>query len=198
RLRKDMQTELKSLQHDLGITFVFVTHDQEEALSLSDHIIVLDQGVIKQAGTPREIYEEPANLTVAKFVGEANIFATEVIAADLKTLTVKIEDRQFQLRNERGFTTDDAICTLVRPEDLRVWDRKEITAEEQEKLISGKVIQVNYKGSTVDLIVELASGKKLFATEFFDEEDENLDYHLNEQVWVEWLPGWEIVLADES
>lgn len=198
RLRKDMQTELKNLQHDLGITFVFVTHDQEEALSLSDHIIVLDKGIIKQSGTPREIYEEPANLTVAKFVGEANILDTQIITADSENLTVTIEDHQFQMKNKRGFTTEDTVYTLIRPEDLRVWDRKEITSEEQEKLISGKVIQVNYKGSTVDLIVELASGKKLFATEFFDEDDENLDYHLNEQVWVEWLPGWEIVLADED
>ncbi len=197
RLRKDMQTELKSLQHELGMTFIFVTHDQEEALSLSDHIIVLDKGVIQQFGSPREIYEEPANLTVAKFVGEANILDTVIVHADEEYLTVLIEDHQFQLKNKRNFTAEDHIYTLIRPEDLRVWDDHETNEEEKNHLIAGKVVQVNYKGSTVDLIIELPSGKKLFATEFFDEEDENLDYHLNEQVWVEWWSGWEIVLTDE-
>ncbi len=196
RLRKNMQRELKSLQLDLGITFVFVTHDQEEALSMSDHIVVMDGGEIQQTGTPRAIYENPINLTVAKFIGETNILPTRILAADPKTLQVQIENLTLTLRNPENFTINDRIVTLVRPEDLRVWDKSEV--DNFDNMMPGKVTQVIYKGSTVDLIVELESGTKLFATEFFDEDDENLDYHLHERVWVQWFPGWEVVLADEN
>lgn len=198
RLRKEMQTELKNLQYELGITFVLVTHDQEEALLISDEIIIMDHGTIQQIGTPREIYEEPENLTVAKFIGETNILTTHLLAADPDNLSVEIENTKFTLKNKRHFTADDKICTLVRPEDLRVWDGNEIEEHEKASMIPGKVVQVNYKGSTVDLVVRLHSGTHLYATEFFDEDDENLDYHLNEDVWVQWMPGWEIVLADEN
>ncbi len=196
RLRKTMQMELKNLQHELEMTFVFVTHDQEEALSLSDYIVVMDHGEIQQLGTPREIYEDPANLTVAKFIGETNIFPTEITQATHDTLTVKIEGFEYQLKNKNNFSVGDKVCTLIRPEDLRVLDSNE--AEDKTSMIPGIVTQVNYKGSTVDLIVELDSGLTLFATEFFDEDDEELDYHLNERVWVKWHPGWEVILADED
>jgi len=198
RLRKEMQIELKTLQYELGITFVFVTHDQEEALSISDEIIIMDHGIVQQVGSPREIYEDPENLNVAKFIGETNILKTTLLKADADVLFVEIENVKFSLKNKRHFTNEDKICTLVRPEDLRVWDGSEIEDHEKASMIPGKVVQVNYKGSTVDLVVQLNSGKQLYATEFFDEDDENLDYHLNEQVWVQWMPGWEIVLADEN
>src|SRR5690348_17040427 len=80
RLRKTMQIELKQLQRKLGITFIFVTHDQEEALSMSDRVVVMHEGSIEQVGTPRQVYEEPQNLTVANFIGEANLFDSEIIA----------------------------------------------------------------------------------------------------------------------
>src|SRR3990167_4062040 len=84
RLRKTMQIELKQLQRKLGITFIFVTHDQEEALSMSDRVVVMQEGYIEQIGTPSEIYEEPCTLQVAKFIGEANIFDATIITADSK------------------------------------------------------------------------------------------------------------------
>jgi spermidine/putrescine transport system ATP-binding protein len=98
RLRKNMQLELKQLQKQLGITFIFVTHDQEEALSMSDRVVVMHEGYIEQIGTPREIYEEPSNLQVAKFIGEANIFDTAIVEANNKNLVVEIEDKQFILK----------------------------------------------------------------------------------------------------
>src|SRR5579871_1963504 len=82
RLRKTMQIELKQLQRKLGITFIFVTHDQEEALSMSDRVVVMHEGCIEQVGTPRQVYEEPQNLTVAKFIGEANIFDGEIMSVN--------------------------------------------------------------------------------------------------------------------
>ncbi|GJM07562.1 MAG: spermidine/putrescine import ATP-binding protein PotA [marine bacterium B5-7] len=196
-LRKKMQMELKELQRDLGITFVFVTHDQEEALSMSDRIAVMHDGAIQQIGSPREVYEEPFNLKVGKFIGTANLFDTTILKAEEKLLTVTIEGIPLVFENRRQFKTGQAVKTLVRPEDLKVWDRTEVT--DTSRMFPGIVEEVIYKGSTVDLVVRLHSNqKRLYATEFFDEDDENLDYHLGEQVWVEWYAGWEVILPDED
>lgn len=194
-LRKSMQLELKTLQRQLGITFVLVTHDQEEALSMSDRVVVMNHGVIEQIGSPREVYEQPANLNVAQFIGEANIFNTAILEANEKTLHVEIENKKFDLKNTRQFSKGQNIHVLVRPEDLRAWDKNEVNEAEREKMISATVEQVIYKGSTVDLILRTESNHKLSATEFFDEDDENLDFKIGETVWVEWAPGWEVILS---
>lgn len=195
RLRKAMQIELKQLQHHLGITFIFVTHDQEEALSMSDRVVVMQEGHIEQIGTPREVYEEPSNLEVAKFIGEANIFNTKIISANDDYLQVEIEGKLFKLKNRKGYTTSHTISTLVRPEDLTVWGATEVT--DTQNMFSAKIEQVIYKGSTVDLMLRLPSGKILAATQFFNEDDEKLDYTTGEQVWVQWVSGWEVILAHQ-
>lgn len=192
RLRKSMQIELKMLQIELGITFIFVTHDQEEALSMSDRVAVVHEGNISQIGTPREVYEEPTSLAVAKFVGEANIFETELIRADDKFLEVVIEGKPFKFKNRKAFKTGDKIVTLVRPEDLQVWGLSEVT--ETQNMFPATVEQVIYKGVTVDLQLRLHNGKPLAATQFFNEDDEKLDFNPDEPVWVEWVPGWETIL----
>lgn len=192
RLRKTMQLELKQLQKQLGITFVFVTHDQEEALSMSDRVVVMDEGCIEQIGTPREVYEDPSNLRVAKFIGEVNILNTHILSANEKQLIVEIEGKQFSVANRKKFTLHDEIYTLVRPEDLQVWDTSEVT--DTEHMLPGVVEQVIYKGVTVDLMVRLPSKKILAATQFFNEDDEKLDYKPGDHVWVQWLPNWEFLL----
>lgn len=192
-LRKDMQVELKQLQRKLGVTFVFVTHDQEEALSMSDRVAVMNEGHIEQLGTPRDVYEEPANLYVAEFIGETNVFETKVIRADKKTIEVKVEDKRFTFKNKRGLKTRQEVCVTVRPEDLAVWRQEEVD-EVSDDMLPGKVEQVIYKGSIVELVVRLESNKRIYATEFFNEDDEKLDYQIGEPVWVNWIPGWEVIL----
>jgi spermidine/putrescine transport system ATP-binding protein len=196
RLRKTMQIELKQLQHQLGITFIFVTHDQEEALSMSDRVVVMQEGAIEQIGTPREVYEEPCNLSVAKFIGEANIFDTKLISADNKTLEVEIEGKSFTLKNRKQYTADQIVYTVVRPEDIQVWSPSEVT--DTNDMFAATVEQVIYKGCTVDLMLRLLSGKRLLATQFFNEDDEKLDYSSGENVWVNWIPGWEVILPHDD
>lgn len=195
RLRKNMQIELKQLQKQLGITFIFVTHDQEEALSMSDRVIVMNEGSIEQIGTPREVYEEPCNLQVAKFIGEVNIFDTKIISADPAQLIVEIEGKQFTLKNRKKITANQTISTLVRPEDLQVWGQAEVT--DTSDMFPATVEQVIYKGITVDLMLRLRSNKVLAATQFFNEDDEKLDYAPGENVWVHWFPGWEVILPHD-
>lgn len=195
RLRKTMQLELKQLQKQLGITFIFVTHDQEEALSISDRVVVMHEGGIEQIGTPQEVYEDPCNLTVAKFIGEVNILETTILSATEKHLLVEIENKRFTLINRKQYSAEDQICTLIRPEDLQVWGQTEVNAKEIENMLPGVVEQVIYKGVTVDLMVRLLhSNKMLAATQFFNEDDEKLDYKTGEMVWIDWILGWEFIL----
>ena len=196
RLRKTMQLELKQLQSELGITFIFVTHDQEEALSMSDRVVVLHEGHVAQIGTPREVYENPADIAVAKFIGEANLFETELIACDAEKLTVIIEGKIFEYKNRNNFKMGDHIITLIRPEDLQVWSLAEVEERNMDKnvMFQARVEQVIYKGVTVDLELRLHEGKKVAATQFFNEDDPKLDFRPGEEVWVHWVPGWETVL----
>lgn len=192
QLRKSMQYELKQLQKKLGMTFIFVTHDQEEALSMSDRIVVLNEGQIEQIGTPREVYETPQNLFVAKFIGEANIFDVTVTARSDKKHQVQVENETIHCISEKIYPEGTRLFLIIRPEDIRVWTQKEI--DNPEGMIAGKIKDIVYKGSTVDLKVTLPSGAVINASEFFDEDDEDLEYTLNESVWVHWLPGWEVLL----
>jgi spermidine/putrescine transport system ATP-binding protein len=196
RLRKAMQIELKQLQNQLGITFIFVTHDQEEALSMSDRVVVMQDGYIEQVGTPREVYEEPCSLRVAQFIGEANIFDTKIISIDNKYLQVAVEGKAFTLKNRRDYRTGQQVHVVVRPEDLQVWSPSEVT--DTTDMFQATVEQVIYKGCTVDLMLRLLSGKKLLATQFFNEDDEKLDFSFGENVWVHWFPGWEVILPHDD
>lgn len=194
-LRKNMRIELKELQRRLNITFIFVTHDQEEALSMSDRIVIMNQGAIEQIGTPRDVYEEPKNLFVTGFIGEANIFETRVDAASEKEIEVMIENKTFHFQNKKQLPVGQIVNVILRPEDINVWGKLEI--ENTKDMIPGVVEQVIYKGSTVDLIVRLASNKLISASEFFDEDDEKLEYEVGEKVWVGWRVGWEVIIPHD-
>lgn len=198
RLRKTMQIELKQLQRKLGITFIFVTHDQEEALSMSDRVVVMQEGYIEQVGTPRQVYEEPQNLNVAKFIGEVTIFDGEVMSADGgKQLTLRVLDKPRVVPSTRSFRTGEKVHVLIRPEDVRVWGQSEVN--DTNDMFAGIVEDVTYKGTTVDLTVRLQINNKLVSsTEFFNEDDDRLEYKLGEQVWVSWAPGWEVILPYEE
>jgi spermidine/putrescine transport system ATP-binding protein len=197
RLRKTMQIELKQLQRKLGITFIFVTHDQEEALSMSDRVVVMQEGYIEQIGTPREVYEEPQSLKVAKFIGEVNIFGAKVLTdAGNKEFLVSILNKERMIKTNRPLSIGQDINVLVRPEDLRVWTPSEV--EDTREMFTANVEEVTYKGSTVDLVVRLPDQTLVSATEFFDEDDERLEYKRGEQVWLNWTTGWEVVLPHEA
>ncbi|OIN25007.1 putrescine/spermidine ABC transporter ATP-binding protein [Vibrio barjaei] len=195
KLRKQMQIELKQLQRQLGITFIFVTHDQEEALSMSDRIIVMRDGVIEQDGSPREIYEEPKNLFVARFIGEINVFnaiARERI--DDKRIKAEIEGQDSIVYYDKAFEAGEKLQVLLRPEDLRIEEIK----ESENKGIVGHVAERTYKGMTLDSVIELESGMRVMVSEFFNEDDPDVDHSLGQKVAVTWVESWEVVLKDEQ
>lgn len=196
RLRKTMQIELKQLQRQLGITFIFVTHDQEEALSMSDRVVVMQDGIIEQIGTPRQVYEHPLNLNVAKFIGEVNIFDGDILSVNDNKLMVNILGNARLAKSKRDFLVGEKVHVLIRPEDVRVWGQSEV--QDSSDMFAGTVEEVIYKGTTVDLMVRLANHTLIAATEFFDEDDDRLEYKIGEPVWVNWTPGWEVILPYEA
>ncbi|MBE3921541.1 spermidine/putrescine ABC transporter ATP-binding protein PotA [Vibrio parahaemolyticus] len=195
KLRKQMQIELKQLQRQLGITFIFVTHDQEEALSMSDRIIVMRDGVIEQDGSPREIYEEPKNLFVARFIGEINVFnATMLERIDEKCIRAEIEGVESVVYYDKEAQAGDKLQVLLRPEDLRIEEIK----ESEEKGIVGHVTERTYKGMTLDSVVQLDSGMRVMVSEFFNEDDPDVDHSLGQKVAITWVESWEVVLNDKQ
>jgi len=197
KLRKQMQNELKSLQRQLGITFIFVTHDQEEALTMSDRIIVLKTGNIEQDGSPREIYEEPSNLFVAKFIGEINIFDAVVLhRVDEQRVKANVEGRICDIYVEQQVHEGQKLKVLLRPEDVLL---EELDDNEQSSAIIGYIRERNYKGMTLESTVELEhNGKMVLVSEFFNEDDPNIDHSLDQKVAVTWIEKWEVVLNDEN
>lgn len=195
-LRKTMQYELKQLQKTLNMTFIFVTHDQEEALSMSDRIVVFNHGQIEQIGTPREIYETPCNLHVARFIGHANIFDIQVTQTDADNLLTNIESIPWRCKNTGNYATGSRLHLVVRPEDIDVWSENE--TPDTNDMLPGKIVDIIYKGSTVDVKVQLTSGKIINASAFFDEDDDKLEYSLNESVWLDWPMGWDVLLPYEK
>ncbi|RYC48366.1 spermidine/putrescine ABC transporter ATP-binding protein PotA [Pectobacterium zantedeschiae] len=196
KLRKQMQNELKALQRKLGITFIFVTHDQEEALTMSDRIVVMRDGRIEQDGTPREIYEEPKNLFVASFIGEINIFDAIVLEQlDKQRVRAQVEGHECVITVSIPVSVGQHLNVLLRPEDLRV---EELGDGMQAEGMVGYVRERNYKGMTLESNIELENGKMVMVSEFFNEDDPDFDHSLNQKVDVTWVESWEVVLHDED
>ncbi|MCL2409691.1 MAG: ABC transporter ATP-binding protein [Oscillospiraceae bacterium] len=152
RLRKDMQNELKRIQQATGITFVYVTHDQEEALAMSDTVVVMEKGVIQQIGTPEDIYNEPKNAFVADFIGESNI----VDGCMHSDGVVEIFGRKFACL-DRGFAPMEPVDVVIRPEDVDIVDVKD-------GMLTGTVTNITFKGMLYDIIVDFKGFKWLIQT----------------------------------
>ena len=144
KLRKDMQKELKDIQKRLGITFIYVTHDQEEALSMSDRVVVMDKGKIQQIGTPEDIYNEPVNAFVADFIGESNI----VDAVMIKDYYVRISGVVFDCL-DKGFEPNEKVEAVIRPEDIKI---HELGTKDT---LPGKVTDVVFKGTFFETFVDV-------------------------------------------
>jgi len=196
-LRRIMQIELKQLQAQLGITFILVTHDQDEALSMADRVVVMDHGCIVQVGQPREIYEQPKNLHVARFSGEINVLNTKVLAIEHEKLTLEIEGRKFYSPyNMQKVRAESCVYTLIRPKDLKILKQHDAAANLDNGYLA-EVLQVIYKGSTIDFVVKLETETVVLVSQFF-EESNHLSPVVGDRVWVSWKPGVEKIIFDEA
>ena len=167
RLRKDMQNELKRIQQAMGITFIYVTHDQEEALTMSDTIVVMDKGKIQQIGRPEDIYNEPKNAFVADFIGESNILDGVMVEDYL----VKFFGRNFKCV-DKGFEKNEPVDVVIRPEDIDI-----VPANVGD--LCGTVTSVTFKGVHYDTIVDFKGFKWLIQTTDFCPEGSYIGIRLN-------------------
>ena len=155
KMRKDMQMELKEMHKTLGITFIYVTHDQEEALTLSDRIVVMSEGVIQQIGTPTDIYNEPENCFVADFIGESNILNGTMVEDRL----VRFMGTEFKCVDE-GFGENVPVDVVIRPEDIY------IMAHTENAMLHGRVSSCIFKGVHYEMLVQLPNGYELMVQDY--------------------------------
>ena len=166
KLRKDMQKELKRIQRETGITFIYVTHDQEEALSMSDTVVVMADGAIQQIGTPTDIYNEPVNAFVADFIGESNIL-DGIMPCDYKA---KVAGHVFDCLDS-GFAPGEKVDVVIRPEDVDVVDVKN-------GMLIGTVSGVTFKGDYYEIIVDVQGFKWMLETSDFVAEGQTIGLHI--------------------
>ena len=166
KLRKDMQNELKNIQQKTGITFIYVTHDQEEALSMSDTVVVMANGEIQQIGTPTDIYNEPVNAFVADFIGESNIL-DGVMLEDYK---VKFAGAEFKCL-DKGFDKNEAVDVVVRPEDVDV-------VPPEKGMLRGTISSVTFKGVHYEIIVNIGGFKWMIQTTDYSAPGETIGLYI--------------------
>ena len=152
KLRKDMQNELRTMQRETGVTFIYVTHDQEEALSMSDTVVVMNEGRIQQIGTPIDIYNEPQNAFVADFIGESNIL-DGIMEADYRA---RFAGRSFECL-DAGFAPGEEVDVVVRPEDVDI-------VPPDQGMLQGEVTSVTFRGVHFEIIVDIQGFKWMIQT----------------------------------
>lgn len=189
KLRKQMQLELKHLQRKLGITFVFVTHDQEEALTMSDRIVVMNKGIIEQIGTPEELYERPTTRFVADFLGETNILEGEAVKIKEYEVLLHLEQEQDNIRipNE-NYNLGEKFAVSVRPERIKIKTKP----EDDDVWLQAYFKEKIYIGASVKTVMTLKNGKEIIANEPIGQ-NFNFDGSF-EELYVTWKPSHTVVM----
>jgi spermidine/putrescine transport system ATP-binding protein len=179
KLRKQMQVELKSLQRRLGISFVFVTHDQEEALTMSDRVVVMNVGLIEQLGFPQEIYERPRTEFVAGFIGDSNILEAVVESSAQEVSTLKIDETIFTVQGN-GVQAGDRVKVMIRPEKIR------LSANGAQGLLQGKIDSAMYLGESTLWKILARGGQALTVLEQNSEPARAVESRVGQMVSLHW------------
>ena len=191
KLRKQMQLELQRLQESLGITFIYVTHDQEEALTMSDRIVVMNAGKIEQIGTPREIYESPKTKFVASFIGETNIIEGVVKEVKGNHALIDYDGEQIVIPVKGQLTVNNKIRMSIRPENIEVFNEKNET--QYSFLLEGRVKERIYIGTHTRLVFSLPNGKEIV----LNQPNEKLqDIQDQSNIFITWKPERSVVIND--
>lgn len=192
KLRKYMQTELAHLQKKAGTAFVYVTHDQEEALNMSDRIVVINKGVIQQLGRPRDIYNNPANLFVADFIGDRNIKKVQVLGRNDDSVDIKLGNNIISIKHSDCAPEIYDGCETAM---LAVHkDKMRISCEETPNSLSGEVISIHYAGSQTK--TEIRYGSESIAV--IEYRSNNCGYNIGDKVYVAWEESGAVLLPAEA
>jgi len=190
KLRQQMQIELKAIQERTGKTFLFVTHDQEEALTMSDQIVVMNNGRVEQMGDPHTLYSRPESVFVANFIGDANLLRAAVVGADAQGTAVTWNGKQVTASaSAHGAKPGDSVIMVVRPEAIQF-----ATDSDTSNAFPGKVRQRVFKGNHTSMIIEVGDGTRINAL-VHQGESEALS---GDDVWLSWKPRAATVIRDEA
>ncbi len=194
KLRKAMQLELKHLQHQVGITFIYVTHDQEEALTMSDRIAVMNRGKVLQVGDPFTIYEKPGSQFVADFIGETNFLKARVVDINSEKISVTVCGVNVDAPiSEGGIQVGDQMVLAIRPEKISM------TSEQPSSFaLPGKVKEIVYIGTDMRFGVSISSGETVFARISNSQSQTRRVFQVDQQVFVSWQTQDVRILADEG
>jgi spermidine/putrescine transport system ATP-binding protein len=197
KLRKEMQLELKALQQQLGITFIYVTHDQEEALTMSDRIAVMSKGRVQQMGTPVEIYERPSNKFVADFIGESNFLEGKIKSISRNEAGVFVPALNTEIAGmpiSEGLVNGEEVVVSIRPEKVRIAEKGSLN----QNMISGRVTNTVYIGADTHIYVD-AKGMKIKVLEqnHISRLDTNSFYKVGQEIWMMLLPENTLVLKKD-
>ena len=188
KLREELQIELRILHKRLGSTFISVTHDQEEALSLSDRVAVINDGKIEQVGPPEELYEKPRNLFVADFLGKSNLFEGEIIDIKGNLARVKVDEEiKCTVHLDRGSEIGEKLQFMIRPERIKTNSEE----PETENRFRGRILTNNYFGDTSRYLIEMADGKKVKVR---NETPYKRQFKEDDKVWISWDPDGCVLL----
>ncbi|MEM7117906.1 MAG: ABC transporter ATP-binding protein [Chloroflexota bacterium] len=196
KLRKAMQLELKQIQSDVGITFIYVTHDQEEAITMSNRIAVMNDGLVKQVGPAREIYEEPANRFVADFIGETNFIPGKVTESGNHT-TLESNGVVFAGRGRRPLANGTSATLAIRPEKIWLYGKDDDNGRGNGRVsVNGRISDVIYIGTDTRYQVELATNDKVFVRVQNLGQEQDIVFHAGDEVAVQWSPDNAQVLTE--
>jgi spermidine/putrescine transport system ATP-binding protein len=199
KLRREMQIELQTLQREVGITFILVTHDQEEALSMSDRICIMREGQIVQSGSPRELYDEPVNRYVADFVGKTNFFSGAVVDVNNSSVTVKSESGQVlvgtQPTGAATLTKGSKACVAVRPEMISIMAADE-TNDSNSITIHGQVMNRIFLGEHSEYLIATEGYGKVMVLSPKSIESINRSFVPGDNVSISWRPEAVLILGD--
>ncbi len=196
KLRKDMQLELKQIQSEVGITFIYVTHDQEEAITMSDRIAVMSNGLVQQLGGSREIYEQPANRFVADFIGETNFIEGKVVEADGSQITLESNGVSFTGVARQSLSAGTKAALAIRPEKLTLVNADEADRSNGRVTMNGTIADVIYIGTDNRYQIDLQTGDKIFARVQNLGAAETKEFKKGEAVCVQWHPNNGQVLTE--
>lgn len=198
KLRRQMQLELKALQRELGITFIFVTHDQEEAMTMANRIAVMNEGHVLQVGRPDVIYEHPANRFVAAFVGETNFLHAQTIAHDASELTIALADTEISLpRQERPSAQEDIVTLAIRPERIQLRAQNEPNGHTPTHVhLPGRIHDVHYIGTDIRYVVALRDGQEITVRSQNTDPASHAIFAVQDVVEVFWKAQYTQVLHD--
>ena len=188
KLRKKMQIELKQLQRKLGLTFIYVTHDQDEALSMSDRVVVIRNGNIEQIGTPEEVYEKPNSLYVADFLGEANVFKGYIKKIEKDKAIVITDNNEELLINNNNYTLNDKINIIIRPENIKLTKN-----ERNNNCIKGTITNMVYDGYITKIFVKV--NNNLYESIISGNDKQ---YKTNDNIYIYWSLDDEILIGGKN